>query len=76
MLPTTTIRYSCRPCNLVKVALDVPARGTESVTDWMNATMQHVSTDHRRRSPRCSAKTCDLMIPTTGTDQIGGPVKQ
>lgn len=72
-----TIRYSCRPCNLVKVALDVPARGEEAVTDWVRDVLELVGRDHRRRSARCTSPTCDLLIPLpVGSMKIGGVTLQ
>lgn len=72
-----TCKYSCPPCGLKRVALDVPARSVESVTAWMDATVRRISADHRRRSPHCHApKLEELLIPMTGTDKVGGPAVQ
>lgn len=74
---TTTCKYSCKLCGIKRVALEVPARSVESVTAWMDATVRRIAADHRRRSPHCRAKELtELLIPTTGTDRIGGPVVQ
>jgi hypothetical protein len=72
-----TYKYTCKPCGIERVALEVPARQTESVTAWMDATVRRISADHRRRSPHCNARELtELLIPTTGTDKVGGPVVQ
>lgn len=74
---TTRCKYSCRTCNLHRVALDVPARQAEDVSDWMTATVALVGADHQRRSPGCPAKELtELMVPLTGTDRVGGPTVQ
>lgn len=72
---TITVLYSCTGCGLTKVPLDVPTREAETITDWMDATMRCVGVDHRRRSVTCTSQTCDLMIPTTGRPNVGGPVQ-
>jgi len=74
---TTTCQYSCSLCGLSRVAINVPAREEESVTDWMDKTVRRIASDHRLRSPHCRARELtELRIPTTGTDKIGGPVVQ
>lgn len=70
---TIDVLYTCSDCGLVKAACSVPARVDEDVRDWMDNTLIHVASDHRRRSPRCKADRVDLMIPVTGADRIGGP---
>ena len=73
---TITCKYSCKACGLNRVALEVSARQLQSVTVWMEETAQCISADHRRRSPHCHAPTMtELLIPMTGTDRVGGPVK-
>lgn len=71
-----TVMYTCKTCFLTKVKLDVPARGEESVTDWMKATMKLVGQDHARLMPTCPGETCDLMIPVTAANKVGGPAVQ
>jgi hypothetical protein len=74
---TIRVRYSCPACGLVSVNVDVPARETEDVVTWMEATVRATGADHNRRSPDCHpARLHDLMIPMTGTDRIGGPTVQ
>jgi hypothetical protein len=72
---TITVEYSCRGCGLVDVAVDVPARGREDVVAWIKRIQSWIGSDHGRRSPRCSAKACDVKIPVPpGTEKIGGTV--
>lgn len=72
-----TCKYSCAGCGLQRVAIDVPARVTEPVKVWMDATVNRIAADHRRRSPHCrSQELKELMIPMTGRDRIGGPTVQ
>ncbi len=74
---TTTCKYTCKLCGIQRVAIELPARSTESVTVWMDATVRRIAADHRRRSPHCQAKELsELLIPMTGTDKVGGPVVQ
>jgi hypothetical protein len=74
---TITCKYSCPACGLKRVACPVPARMTEPVTVWMEATVRRISADHRLRSPHCHAREMkELLIPMTGTDRIGGPTVQ
>lgn len=74
---TITCKYSCPLCGLHRTPIEVPARGTETVTAWMDATVAKISADHKRRSPRCTARTLkELMIPMTRTNHIGGPSVQ
>jgi hypothetical protein len=74
---TIDVQYSCATCRLRRVHLDVPARGDESVLDWMDATVRLVGKDHRRRSPTCKAKELtEMLIPMTGTAKVGGPTVQ
>ena len=58
-----TVKYTCHPCGLVKVAVDVPERGEEDVLTWMKQTSQLIANDHLRRSPACPSRQCDLLIP-------------
>lgn len=74
---TIGCKYSCALCGLKRVEIQLPARGEESVTDCMQATVNLVAKDHRRRSPHCRAKELtEFLIPTTGRDKIGGPSVQ
>ena len=69
-----TCKYSCPLCGLKRVAIDVPARGIEAITVWMDATVRRIAADHRRRSPHCNATEMkELLIPMTGTQRVGGP---
>lgn len=72
---TTRVLYSCVPCGLRRVPVDVPARGEEDVLAWMEKLGHAMSMDHARRSPHCHPESLtEVMIPMTGTDRVGGPV--
>jgi hypothetical protein len=74
---TITCKYSCKLCRLKRVKIQVPARQQESVTEWMEKTVQKVAADHQRRRPGCPAKELtEFLIPITGTDRVGGPTVQ
>lgn len=69
------VLYSCHECGLNKVPVLVPARESEGVIEWMNATVRVLARDHSQRSPRCETKALnDIMIPISGADRVGGPV--
>ena len=69
-----TVFYSCTLCDLLKIAVEVPAREDEDVLDWMKQTIQFIANDHFGRSPNCRPEQLhDLMIPVTGANKIGGP---
>lgn len=73
-----TVFYSCGECGLEKVPCEVQAREPhEDVVAWFQQTLgPTLSADHRRRSPHCHPKELkSVMVPTTGTDYIGGPTK-
>ena len=74
MSTTIKILYSCPPCGLVKVGVDVGARAEgEPIKEWMDKVVLALAVDHRFRSPRCHPKQLkDVMIPITGAKQIGG----
>lgn len=76
-LPTITVLYSCEYCQVVDAKVEVQARTTEEVTDWMKLTcITTVIADHYSKSPQCRAsKLTNLKIPTTGTSKIGGSVE-
>ena len=67
--------YSCPECGLVKVAVEVQARGDEDVVEWLEGVaIVAMGADHRRRSPACRPGGLrDIMIPVTGAEKIGGP---
>lgn len=74
---TTRVLYTCAGCGLKDVPVDVPARGAEDVRVWMDATVAHVSKDHRRRSYHCRKTVLqELKVPITGRDRIGGAIVQ
>lgn len=73
------VKYSCAHCGLDRVECNVRERTAgEDVVVWVRDILGHaLKADHRRRSPLCQSNSAqDVMIPMTGTDYIGGPVKQ
>ncbi len=74
--PTITVLYTCKLCGIVKRPVRVKARTDEDVRFWMERIcMIAVGADHANESPSCMAQTCDVMIPMSGVDQIGGVSK-
>lgn len=74
-VPKIICKYSCHLCGLKSVEVDVPARTTEDILDWMRMLGERLSADHRARSPRCrTASLADVMIPITGANKVGGPM--
>ncbi len=73
-----TVRYSCRGCGLENVPCDVPEREQGSdVCAWAETILgQALADDHIRRSPDCMSRACDVMIPITGAQYLGGPAVQ
>lgn len=68
---TIRVFYSCPECHLFKVACEVPARGEESVTEWMTSTVAILGADHHRRSPSCRPRELkDVMIPMA-SERVG-----
>jgi hypothetical protein len=77
ILLTITTRFSCHGCGLRDHPCMVRERhGTEDLSGWVDMIRYAVAREHRRVSPACDARTCDLKIPMTGTDRIGGAVFQ
>ena len=71
--PTITLIYTCVPCGLHNVTLNVKARQEESVTEWMDSILPLIAQDHSSRSPRCIARELtNLKIPITNAEKIGG----
>jgi hypothetical protein len=71
---TLGVRYSCNGCGLHDRAVNVPTRGAaETLIAWMDQVGEFVGADHRAVSPTCPSHTCDLKIPMTGADFVGGP---
>ncbi len=68
------VGFTCPSCRLDNVACDVPDRGAEDVTVWLEQTVRIVALDHRRLSPGCLAQTVDLVIPFGGTQRVGAPM--
>lgn len=71
------VKYTCEGCGIVKRPVNVPARSTESVTDWMKGVVVRIiAEDHRATSPGCkSTRIKDLLIPVPdGTQFVGQQV--
>jgi hypothetical protein len=76
---TIAVKYSCRPCGLHRVDVNVPVRGEhEDVKHWVEETMgAAISADHAWRSPHCASREmAEVMIPIAGADRVGDPAKQ
>lgn len=75
---TIEVMYSCDKCGIFKRKLNVPVRGPEDVTQWLDQTVEKIAADHFARSPFCKATTIkELMIPTPeGIEKIGGLPEQ
>ena len=69
-------KYTCHACALDKVSVAVPAREDEEIGVWIRATAELLGADHCRRSPHCTKREIDLMIPIDGADKLGGPTRQ
>lgn len=74
---TIEVLYSCRVCGLMRVPVQVPARGEEDVVAWVEKVLTPaLVADHKRRSFLCRPDTLsDVMIPVTGADKVGGAAK-
>ena len=67
--------YTCHACALVKAKLAVPARESEEIGAWVEATATLLGADHCQRSPHCMERKIDLYIPIEGAERLGGPTK-
>lgn len=71
---TVTVLYSCHLCGLIKIPVEVKARGEENISAWMDFLGHALADDHQKRNPNCHPKTfSSVMIPMAGTDKVGGP---
>lgn len=71
-----TVMFDCKACGLVKHPVQVPARTTEDVCDWVAKVGVWVGDEHRKVSPLCSSRTCDLYLPNpAGSEFIGQQVE-
>lgn len=73
-----TVLYTCAPCGIHDREVIVPARGDEDVVQWLEGPcMGALARDHQSASPGCRATTLtELKIPMSGTDKVGGVVRQ
>jgi hypothetical protein len=73
-----TVKYSCHLCGIVKREVQVRARGDEDVVQWLEQVcISDLVKDHSSVSPECRpSELKDIMIPVSGSDKIGGVVKQ
>ena len=68
-----TVLYSCSQCGAVERPVEVKARTTEDVVDWMKSLSYVLSRHHDKHSPGCHVTTLtEVKIPATGIDRIGG----
>lgn len=74
VLPTITVLYTCKPCGLNDVPVQVRARLKEGVVEWLEEVLAHeVARDHFRRSPHCLVGKMDCVkIPMAGRSMVGG----
>ncbi len=73
-----TLLYSCQACGLVDRPIQVPARTTEDVCDWVGTICaQAIGDDHHTVSPACQSRTMtNLKIPVpSGTEFIGQQIE-
>jgi hypothetical protein len=70
---TITCKYSCR-CGIRDAEVEVPARTTEEVVDWVERVLgAAIGADHMKRSPHCRATEMEhVKIPMLGSDRVGG----
>lgn len=69
--------FSCHGCALKDHPVNVrERRDREDLLAWLDMVRFAIAREHRRVSPACAARECDLKIPLTSTDRIGGPPLQ
>lgn len=68
-----TVLYSCAQCGANNRQVEVPARTTENLMDWMHNLGIALSKDHDKNSPGCHVRSLtEVKIPATGVDRVGG----
>jgi len=74
---TISVKYSCHQCGVSKRIVEIPARTTQDVVQWLNEVMAPMlSRDHDSVSPGCIiSKLDEVFIPISGTSKIGGAVE-
>jgi hypothetical protein len=77
-MPFITVRYSCPACGIRKREVEVQARESEDVIEWMEKVcIIALGNDHASVSPHCHPEELkDVMIPIHGSDKIGGVIHQ
>lgn len=67
--------YTCDACGVEKAVVDMPARSTETIGEWMKILGQCLGEHHSTNSPNCTAtELTEVWIPLTGREKIDGPI--
>jgi hypothetical protein len=72
------VKYSCPLCRIKDREVEVRARESEDVIQWLEGTcFPAIGADHMTSFPACGATSLtDLKIPISGSDKVGGVIKQ
>ena len=78
MRRTIGLTYTCNECGLKDVTVQIVARTTEDIVDWMqDVLIPKLAQDHWNRSPSCIATTLSqVKIPLAKNEgsPIGGVI--
>jgi len=61
-----TVMFDCKGCGISKHKVQVPARTVEDIGEWVRRVGDIVGAEHRKLSPTCPSKHCDLYLPAGG----------
>ena len=78
MTRTIPVYYTCKSCQLIKRAVQVPSRSPgEAIESWMDTVSRHIANDHSNRSPHCTSRKMEHLFIPLGKDNepIGSPVE-
>lgn len=66
--PTARAAYTCHKCGIEKRELRVTARAFDAdIVDWIDKVLAPaIAEDHRKMSPGCSSRHCDIWLPANG----------
>jgi hypothetical protein len=71
-----TVRFTCKKCGLKKREVQVPARDTQTLNEWMEIVKHCVADDHRTAEPKCHNLKVDLWIDEPeGSEFLGQQVE-
>jgi C4-type Zn-finger protein len=71
------VLYTCHGCGLKDAPVTVAHRKQgEDIALWVEKVAQWVANDHLARSPKCTARKCDLKIPLPAEEGIGYAAKE